>query len=50
LLTALQPEAISCEVWLYQFKDNGIVQVEVKPEPAGMPFGRPVVVLQGKVE
>ncbi len=45
-------EAISSEVWLFQFKDSatGTVQIDVKPEPAGMPFGRPVVVLHGKVE
>jgi len=43
-------EAISSEVWLFQFKDNGTVQVDVKPEPSGMPFGRPVVVLKGKIE
>lgn len=43
-------EAISSEVWLFQFKDNGTVQVDVKPEPTGMPFGRPVLVLEGKIE
>lgn len=46
-------EAIGSEVWLFRFNETpeGVsAQIEVKPIPADMPFGRPVVVLQGTVE
>ncbi|MGE0590175.1 MAG: serine hydrolase domain-containing protein [Cyclobacteriaceae bacterium] len=46
-------QAIGSEVWVFRFNPTPAgadVQIEVKPIPADMPFGRPVVVLQGKVE
>lgn len=45
-------ESIGSEVWVFQFEEtrDGIqVHIETKPVPAGMPFGRPPVLLEGKI-